>query len=37
MPTSSEIFKKYPNKIFIETGSYHEDGFQKDDVLVAHI
>lgn len=29
MPTSSEIFKKYPNKIFIETGSYLGDGIQQ--------
>lgn len=29
MPTKSENFAKYPNKIFIETGSYVGDGIQQ--------
>lgn len=28
MPASKEIFQKYPNPVFIETGSYHGDGIQ---------
>lgn len=28
MPTKSENFRKYPNQIFIETGSYVGDGIQ---------
>jgi hypothetical protein len=29
MPASKEIFAKYPNQIFIETGSWHGDGIQQ--------
>lgn len=29
MPTKSENFRKYPNKIFIETGSFIGDGIQQ--------
>ncbi len=32
MPSNTEIFSKYPNNIFIETGSYIGD-----DILVAHL
>lgn len=28
MPASIELFKKYPNKCFVETGSYKGDGIQ---------
>ena len=28
MPASTELFKKYPNKWFVETGSYKGDGIQ---------
>ncbi len=44
MPSNTEIFSKYPNNIFIETGSYlgdgilsYEDGYQEDDILVASV
>jgi len=29
MPASVELFKKYPNRIFIETGSAYGDGIQQ--------
>ena len=29
MPANRELFKKYPNLIFIETGSYYGDGIQQ--------
>ena len=28
MPASKELFEKYPNPVFIETGSYRGDGIQ---------
>lgn len=29
MPATVELFKKYPNPVFIETGSWHGDGIQQ--------
>jgi hypothetical protein len=29
MTASTEVFSRYPNKVFIETGSYHGDGIQQ--------
>ncbi len=29
MPSTTEIFKKYPNEIFLETGTYAGDGVQQ--------
>lgn len=29
MPTSTTVFKKYPNPIFVETGTYWGDGVQQ--------
>jgi hypothetical protein len=29
MTASTSIFSKYPNRVFIETGSYHGDGIQQ--------
>ena len=29
MPSNTENFRKYPNEIFIETGSYMGDGVQQ--------
>lgn len=29
MTASTEVFGRYPNRVFIETGSYHGDGIQQ--------
>jgi hypothetical protein len=29
MTASTEVFSRYPNRVFIETGSYHGDGIQQ--------
>ncbi len=29
MPANTEIFKRYPNPVFVETGTWHGDGVQQ--------